>query len=126
MQNIILNALKDGQSVESIVLQYAESWNGYDVQGGEIVVHRDEYMHLLDEVHCEVEICGYLYSAGRALEAIDPVAFNCSKSDYEDSLTTDMQDAIESGDFSDFEFSDGIDADMLEAAIEEWREGQDD
>ena len=71
-------------------------------------------------------LCWKNCSAGRTLEAIDPVAFNVGKSDYENSLTTDMQEAIESEDFSDFEFSDGIDADMLEAAIEEWREGQDD
>jgi hypothetical protein len=125
MQNVILEALKAGQSVESVILQYAETWQRHAIIRGEVDVHKDEYMSFLDEVYGEVEVCGYSYGAGAVLEAIDPVAFNYGKSDYEDSLTTDMQEAIENEDFSDFEFSDGMDADMMEAAIAELREGQD-
>ncbi len=42
------------------------------------------YDDLLDDCYGEIEICGYTYSASIALYRVDPVAYNCGRSDWED------------------------------------------
>lgn len=53
----------------------------------------DAYDEWLDECYGDVDICGYKYSASRALEEVDPVAYRCGFSDYLDSL--DIEDSDE-------------------------------
>lgn len=62
-------------------------------EGCESVLHSHEiddmYHDMLDECYEPVNICGYEYPAGKALEAVDPVAYRCGRADYESSLYED-------------------------------------
>lgn len=40
------------------------------------------FRDMLDECYEPVDICGYKYDAGRALESVDPTAFRCGYADY--------------------------------------------
>jgi len=40
------------------------------------------YADMLDECYPELKIAGYSYCTSRALEAIDPVAYNCRLADF--------------------------------------------
>lgn len=42
------------------------------------------YDDMLDECYDEVNICGYTYAPSVALYNIDPVAYRCGRSDWED------------------------------------------
>ena len=49
----------------------------------------DEYEQMLDDMYGDVEICGMTYSSCRALKLLDPVAYRCSKIDYESDYDLD-------------------------------------
>jgi hypothetical protein len=49
-----------------------------------------EYEDVLDDVFGNVKICGFVFSSGRALRELDPIAFDCGKADYIDSLLSDL------------------------------------
>ena len=53
-----------------------------------------EFENYLDDIYGDVDICGMKYSAGRALKELDPIAFNCAKSDYESELTSDKDEWV--------------------------------
>lgn len=55
----------------------------------------DAYDEMLDECYEEIEICGCSYSPSLALYKVDPIAYNCGKSDYYDSLTSDISYEID-------------------------------
>lgn len=57
--------------------------------------NEEEYDDMLDDVYGEIDVCGYKYYAGRLLQEIDPVAYNCGHSDYNNSLLSDIQSEIE-------------------------------
>ena len=42
-----------------------------------------EHDDFLDRIYDEINICGLTYSASWALKNIDPIAYGCSKSEYE-------------------------------------------
>jgi hypothetical protein len=47
----------------------------------------DEYWEeFLTDLYGEVNVCGMTYESGRLLKEIDPIAFQCGKSDYESGL----------------------------------------
>ena len=52
-----------------------------------------EYNDFLDQIYGEVNICGITYSASRALKNLDPIAYRCSKSDYESNF--DLENCAE-------------------------------
>lgn len=91
-------------SIENVV-----SFRGFDVVDNEISLSDFEYMDFLDEVYEEVNICGNTYSAGRALEAIDPVAFRCGKADYESVLQSDLEEQLANEDEDGIEFENDYD-----------------
>ena len=48
-----------------------------------------QYADMLDDVYGEIEICGYIYSAGVALKRIDPIAYDEGFRNYCDSIDLD-------------------------------------
>ena len=59
----------------------------------------DNYDDMLDETNEEVTICGYSYSPSIALYRVDPIAYNCGLSDYEDFLLSDNKYYLEKDGF---------------------------
>ena len=49
----------------------------------------DEYDEMLHDVYGDVEICGMTYSSSRALKLLDPVAYRCTKNDFESDYDLD-------------------------------------
>lgn len=94
-------------------------FRGHIVTNGQVDIGSGEYMEYLDEVYGETTICGMTYSAGAALEAIDPVAFRCGLGDYESEIQSELEEAIENEDESDIDWEDGKSPDELEALEDE-------
>ena len=44
----------------------------------------DDYRDMLNDCYGEVSICGYNYDAAYALEEIDPTAYRCGFSDFQE------------------------------------------
>ena len=65
----------------------------YEVDNFEYSISESEYNDFLDQSYDEVNICGLTYSASYALKKLDPIAYNCSKSDYESNF--DLNDSAE-------------------------------
>lgn len=70
------------------------SFQGYDVENGCVVLTNEEYLSILNSEGDEVEVCGQTFRAGDVLLAMDESAFDQMKSEYEDSLLTDLEDAL--------------------------------
>lgn len=81
------------------------SFRGFIVNNGQVDISSDEYMEFLDEVYGEVTICGMTYSAGSALEAVDPVAFRVGLGDYESQIQAELEEAIDNEDDSEIEWA---------------------
>ena len=45
-----------------------------------------EFLDMLNESYGDVDICGFSFGAGDALERLDPTAFRCAYVDYLDSV----------------------------------------
>ena len=66
------------------------------------------YNMLLDECYEDVNVCDYAFytfNPSYVLKKIDPIAYNCGKNDYIDSLTYDLEDTVDvmcDGDIEDF------------------------
>ena len=86
-------------TIENVV-----SFRGFDVIDGEVTLSIDEYQDFLDEVYEEVNICGNTYSAGHALQQLDPVAFRCGKADYESEIQAELESQLEDEDGDGIEF----------------------
>lgn len=82
-------------------------FRGHTVNNGQVDIGSGEYIEYLDEVYDEVTVCGMTYSAGTALESVDPVAFRCGLGDYESQIQSELEEAIENEDDSDIEWEDG-------------------
>lgn len=71
----------------------------HKVDNFEVEVSEEDYDNFLDDIHGDVSICGYDYSASEALKSIDPVAYRCGKNDYEANFDLDdcqeYQDLVE-------------------------------
>lgn len=85
------------------------NFKGYDVTNGEVSLSDSEYVEMLDDIYGEIEVCGMRYSAGSALEALDPVAFRCGKSEEESRLQSELEDQLDREDDSAIEFIDDCD-----------------
>lgn len=46
----------------------------------------EAYRDFLDECYGEIAICGYTYPASVALAQVDPIAYRCGLTEFEDSL----------------------------------------
>lgn len=53
---------------------------------------QERYNEMLDEVYGDVTICGYTYDSSYALKEVDPIAYQCGKNDWLDSLDNDEFD----------------------------------
>lgn len=70
--------------------------NGYTLnEHGEVELSENQYDDMLDYCNEMVSICGMEYSASHALKQIDPIAYNCGKSEYESSLQEDIDSEID-------------------------------
>lgn len=78
-----------------------KTFKGFDVDGGEVSLMDSEYANYLDEIYGEVSVCGQNFSAGDLFKDADPIAFDCGKSEYEDELQTELEDALECEDDSE-------------------------
>jgi len=67
---------KTREEVEDEVRSYAE----------------ETYDDMLDDCYPEVNICGFTYSASRAWESVDSIAYRCGFSDYENWLYDDIEE----------------------------------
>ena len=92
-------------------IENVKTFRGFTVTNGQVNINNNEYMELLDDVYGEVTICGMTYSAGAALEAIDPVAFRCGLGDYESEIQAELDEAIENEDDSDIDWIEELEED---------------
>jgi hypothetical protein len=49
-------------------------------------VTEEEYRDFLTECYGIIDVCGYKYDAGYALQELDPIAFRVGKGDYESEM----------------------------------------
>lgn len=87
-------------------IENVASFRGFTVTRGQVNISNDEYRDMLDDAYGDVTICGMTYSAGRALEACDPVAFRIGMGDYESEIQSELEEAIENEDDSNIEWID--------------------
>lgn len=80
------------------------------------------YDEMLDEVYEEIEICGYSYSASIALYRVDPTAYYCGKSDWEDSMASDLEYELERMSDGDEETFYDSDVECIEEEEEDYDE----
>lgn len=52
----------------------------------------DDFEDDLDEGYGDVRVCGYTYTAGRVLRAVDPTAFRCAYNDELDHVRWSLGD----------------------------------
>lgn len=92
-----------------------------DEVASEIVENLDDdvYDEMLDEVYGEIDICGLSYMASVALYRVDPIAYNCGRSDYYDSLYDDMVYTLERMDYGDTEYFYGYTVELIDDSEEE-------
>ena len=65
----------------------------------------DYYDAMLDDCCEEVTICGYTYCASLALYRVDPIAYQCGRTDWEDAEATNIAyelDRMDNGEMVDF------------------------
>jgi len=55
-----------------------------------------DYMEYLNDLHGDVDICGYSYQAGCALRELDPTAFSVGQADMEcpDNIQDDFRSIV--------------------------------
>lgn len=87
-------------------IQKVDTFRGFDVVNGQVDIPEAYYVEMLDDIYGDVEVCGMTYSAGRALKAIDPVAFRVGLGDYESQIQAELEEAIENEDDSEIEWLD--------------------
>ena len=64
-----------------------------EIDGFEYSLTEAEFDEYLDESYDEVNICGMTYSASHVLKECDPIAYRCTKSEYEANF--DLDDCAE-------------------------------
>ena len=52
----------------------------------EIEISENDYEEFLNEIYPEITIGELIFYPGQIIRKLDPVAFQCGKNDYEDSL----------------------------------------
>jgi len=96
-------------------IQNVQTFQGFNIEGGEVSVNDGEYLDFLNGIYETVTVCGMEYEQGNILEAVDPVAFRCSRGDYESQLQSELESQLEDRDDSGIEF---IDDDLEEEGEE--------
>lgn len=65
----------------------------FDNYNDELLVDHElekQFCEFLDEVYEPVNICGYEYSQGESLAAVDPIAFRCALADWSSQELTEI------------------------------------
>ena len=70
-----------------------------DIDNYEIEISEEQFNDFLDDCYPEIEIMGMTYAVSYALKELDPIAYNCAKSDYESNY--DLDDCEEYNDLKD-------------------------
>lgn len=87
------------EELKAIEIEIADKEREIRNFGFNYEVPDEEYDQMLDDCYGDVDICGSTYSASYALKNLDPVAYNCGKSDfdssYDYSATVEYQDLEE-------------------------------
>lgn len=96
-----------------------KTFRNFDVRDGEVSLSDSEYVDYLDEIYGDVQVCGMTYSAGSTLEAMDPCAFRCGKSDYESEIQSELEDQLSNEDSTDIDFIEGDEDDLTDDDEEE-------
>jgi len=81
-------------------------FRGYEVSGEGVELRDAEFIMILNELYGEVTVCGTSFGAGTLLVDADPVAFRCSKGDYANSETADLDAQLEARDDTSIDFID--------------------
>ena len=97
--------------MKTTTIKNVNTFRGLDVVNGQVDISTDEYIEMLDDAYEEVTICGMTYSAGTALEAVDPVAFSCGLGDYESEIQAELEEALENEDYSDIDWIEELEED---------------
>lgn len=79
----------------------------------------DAYDEMLDEVYGEIEICGYSYCASIALYRVDPIAYRCGRSDWEDYEAGEIEYQLERMGDGESDTFYGFDVEAIEEEEEE-------
>lgn len=87
-------------------IKNVDTFCGFNVVNGQVNIPAEYYQDMLNDAYGEVNICGMLYGAGDALEALDPIAFRCGLGDYESEIQSELEEAIENEDDSEIEWLD--------------------
>ena len=57
--------------------------------------NEDEYNDMLNDVYGDIDIAGMMYSVATILKEVDPTAYRCGHTDYNDSLLSEVNDEID-------------------------------
>ena len=90
------------------------SFQGFDVENGEVTLSESEFVDYLNEVWGDVSVCGMSYGQGDILKDQDPTAFRCMKSDYESELDSELNDQLSNEDSDNIEFYEGDEYELEE------------
>lgn len=74
---------------------------------------------MLDECYGDVEICGMHYCASIALYRLDPVAYRCARSEWEDAEASDIEYKLEQMSDGEIDCFYGIEVEAIEDEEEE-------
>lgn len=102
---------------EAFCVDNVKTFQGYDVENGEVTLSDSEYEEILNDTYGDVQVCGQTFGSGSILVDADPTAFRCGKADYESGLQTELEDQLSREDDSDIEFE--IDPDDIEEEEDE-------
>lgn len=91
IENIIF---EDARTAADHIMENCEGWYFDD---------------MLDECYAEVEIFGCSYAPSLVLREVDPIAYRCARSDWEDSTASDMEYELERMNEGDAEYWYGFD-----------------
>lgn len=70
-----------------------------DIDNYEVEISEEQFDDFLDDCYPEIEVLGMTYAVSYALKELDPIAYNCAKSEYESNY--DLDDCEEYNDLKD-------------------------
>lgn len=71
------------------------SFNGYDVDNGNVKMTDEEYESFLDDIYPQVEVAGHSWGAGGVLKEMCPYDFDMGKSEEESRIQDELQDQLD-------------------------------
>jgi len=84
-----------------------KTFQGFDVENGEVSLSDSEYVDYLNEIYGTVQVCDQNFDSGAILLELDPTSFKCGKSDYESNLDSELQTQLDREDSDNIEFVEG-------------------